>query len=109
MPTVPAVKCPRCGIAADYQITIEMIDPPVGKIDVGHCASCACLFEYIRETGTSYESTSWPPVCRKCRQPVSFAAVTGPDADPTVHFHCRDHHSERWNWQRGADRWTRAG
>ena len=47
MPHCP-VKCPRCRGAAEYQITIEMIDPPVGKIDIGYCAACACLFEHIR-------------------------------------------------------------
>jgi hypothetical protein len=86
-----------------------MADLPVGKIDIGYCTRCACLFEHVRETGTSYESTSWPPVCRACRQPVSFAAVRGGESDPTARYQCRDHPDERWDWHRSTDAWTRIG
>ena len=104
----PTVTCPRCRAAAEYHATIEMLDPPVGKIDIGYCAPCACLFEHVRDTGTAYESTAWPPVCRQCRQPVSVVAISGPDDDQTVQWQCRDHTDEQWNWQRASDRWTRA-
>jgi hypothetical protein len=109
MPTLPTVKCPRCRGTSEYQTTIEMLDPPVGKIDIGYCAACTCLFEHIRETGTAYESTAWLPVCRTCRQPVSFAAVSGPESDQIVQYECRDHKAERWEWHRPTDRWTRVG
>ena len=108
MATTPALKCPRCRSAAEYHVTVEMTDLPVGKIDIGYCSACACLFEYLRETGTAYESTSWPPVCRTCRQPVSFVAV-GPESDQIVRYQCRDHPDERWQWHRSADTWTRMG
>ena len=107
MPTLPTVKCPRCRATAEYQITIEMLDPPVGKIDIGYCIACTCLFEHIRETGTDYESTSWPPVCRTCRQPVSFVDVSGPESDQVARFQCRDHAQERWDWHRPTGSWTR--
>jgi hypothetical protein len=84
-----------------------MIDPPVGKIDIGYCSACTCLFEHVRETGTGYESTSWLPVCRTCRQPVSFAAVTGRESDQTVRYQCREHADEQWDWHRSIDSWTR--
>lgn len=103
----PTVNCPRCRAAAEYHATIEMLDPPVGKIDIGYCAACAGLFEHIRQTGTSYESTAWLPVCRQCRQPVSVVAISGPDDDQTVRWQCRDHQDEQWHWHRPSDRWSR--
>ena len=84
-----------------------MLDPPVGKIDIGYCGACACLFEQVRETGTTYESTSWLPVCRQCRQPVSVASVTGGGEPDSVTYRCRDHANERWEWTRSGDRWLR--
>jgi len=107
MPTLPSVKCPRCRSAAEYQTTVEMLEPPVGKIDIGYCAGCTCLFEQVRQTGTAYESTSWPPVCRTCRQPVSFASVSGSESDQVVRYQCREHQDDRWDWHRAADTWTR--
>lgn len=107
MPTLPPVRCPRCRAAAEYHATIEMLDPPVGKIDIGYCAACACLFEQVRDTGTAYGSTSWPPVCRRCHQPVSVTTVSGTDADQTVRYECREHSDERWAWVRASDRWVR--
>jgi hypothetical protein len=108
MPAVPTVKCPRCRAASEYHATIEMLDPPVGKIDIGYCAACSCLFEQVRDTGTAYESTSWPPVCRKCRQPVSATEMGGTDPDRVVRYQCREH-VERWEHHVRADRWTRLG
>lgn len=103
----PNVRCPKCRTASEYHATIEMLDPPVGKIDIGYCADCGCLFEQVRETGTGYESTAWPPVCRKCRQPVSAVAITGGGADQVVGYQCREHTDERWQWTRDGDRWRR--
>ena len=87
-------------------MTVEMLDPPVGKIDTGYCVRCERLFERIRETGTFYDSTLWPPLCRSCRQPVTVAALAG-DEEPTVLFHCHVHHAEQWTWSRATERWTR--
>jgi len=84
-----------------------MLDPPVGKIDIGYCAACSCLFEQVRDTATAYDSTSWPPVCRKCRQPVAPVTIAGLAADQIVGYQCRDHADERWEWSRGIDRWRR--
>ena len=106
MAAMPTLRCPRCRAAAEYHVTIEMLDPPVGKIDIGYCAACSCLFEQVRETGTAYESTSWLPVCRSCRQPVSVTAAIGTDADLIVHYQCREHPAERWECRR-PDRWVR--
>jgi hypothetical protein len=84
-----------------------MLDPPVGKIDIGYCAACSCLFEQVRETGTAYESTSWLPVCRICRQPVSVATISGPDVERIERYQCREHPPEQWECRRPDDRWTR--
>src|SRR5262245_28698618 len=108
MPTLPTLTCPRCRRTADYQITVEMFDPPVGKIDIGYCPACTRLFEHIRTTATTYESTSWPPVCRTCRQPVSFVSARGPESAQTVRFACRDHRDEIWEWDAAADTWRRS-
>jgi hypothetical protein len=106
MPALPAVACPRCRQKAEYQSTVEMVEPPIGKIDIGHCAACSCLFEQVRETGTGYDSTSWPPVCRTCRQPVAFAALADASGD-IVRFECREPRHDRWEWNRTTDAWTR--
>jgi hypothetical protein len=85
-----------------------MLDPPVGKIDTGYCVRCERLFERIRETGTFYDSTMWPPLCRLCRQPVTVAALAAAEGDEsTVLFECRVHHGEQWAWSRATERWTR--
>lgn len=107
MPATPTPVCPRCRKPAEYQATIEMIDPPVGKIDIGYCTLCACLFEQVRDTGTCYESTAWLPVCRTCRQPVVATSITGSDEDFVVGYQCRDHPTERWQSSRQGERWVR--
>jgi hypothetical protein len=83
------------------------MDPPVGRIDTGYCASCARLFERVRESGTYYDSTSWPPVCRQCRQPVSFARIEAGGSEVVALFDCRNHPREQWRWRRADDRWAR--
>jgi hypothetical protein len=98
--------CPTCARALEYQITIEMLDPPIGKIDTGYCAHCSRLFERIRQTG-AYEPTMWAPVCRVCRQPVAFVSVSTVGAREIVSYECRDHAGEHWAWTRGTDEWTR--
>jgi hypothetical protein len=107
MPAIPTVTCPRCGGAGEYQCTIEMVDPPVGKMDIGYCAACARLFEYIRTPATTYDSTSWPPVCRTCRQAVSFVEARGPESARIAIFRCREHGDERWEWDQASDTWRR--
>jgi hypothetical protein len=99
--------CPTCARALEYQVTIEMLDPPIGKIDTGYCANCSRLFERIRQTDT-YEPTRWAPVCRVCRQPVVFASVDTAKAKQTVFYQCVDHAREQWIWTRGTDGWTRS-
>jgi hypothetical protein len=108
MPPAPNLACPNCSRTLEYHVTIEMADLPVGKIDTGYCTSCARLFERVRETGTFYDSTLWPPVCRSCRQPVSFALAREEAGEHFVLFACRDHPSEQWTWTRRTERWARS-
>jgi hypothetical protein len=82
-----------------------MLDPPIGKIDTGYCRSCARLLESVRESGTYYQSTAWPPLCRECRQPVTFAGMGA--SDDVARYHCREHAREQWTWSRTGDRWMR--
>src|SRR5947209_16698303 len=111
MPGTPTLKCPNCGRALEYHVTIELLDPPIGKIDTGYCSPCARLFECVRQTATYYQSTAWPPLCRECRQPVSFAGVAGDPGssgrDRVARYHCREHTREQWTWNQSTDRWTR--
>ena len=103
------LTCPQCRRALEYHVTIEMLDPPIGKIDTGYCVPCARLFERVRQTDTYYPSTSWPPLCRECRQPVSFAGTgVDPDGEDAARYHCREHQRERWTWSPSSDRWIRA-
>jgi hypothetical protein len=111
MATLPQVSCPRCRAANDYQVTVEIPEPPVGKIDIGYCGTCARLFEFVREIATAYESTAWLPVCRQCKQPVTVVAVgrIGPEGNDTqVDYVCRDHPTERWQHRRADDTWHRS-
>jgi hypothetical protein len=103
---VPSLACPTCARKLEYQITIEMLEPPIGKIDTGYCGHCSRIFERVRQTG-AYEVTMWAPVCRVCRQPVAFAAVDSARGGEGVRYQCRDHPSEAWTWTRGTDEWTR--
>jgi len=107
MSAAPVLACPNCGLKLEYHVTIEMVDPPIGKIDTGYCVPCARLFERIRETATFYDSTLWPPLCRMCRQPVAFVEAAGSADESKALFLCRHHPSERWTWAGASERWTR--
>lgn len=109
MAVLPALKCPRCRRASEYQTTVEILEPPIGKIDIGYCPECACLFEQIRDTGTGYDSTTWLPTCRTCKQPVAVTAVEASGIDLTASYQCRDHADERWHYTRRGERWVRRG
>ena len=104
---IPALKCPTCKRDLEYHVTIEIVNPLVGKIDTGYCSACACLFERVRATGTYYETTAWPPLCRECRQPVVFARVKPDDPEGAAMYHCAVHQHEVWTWIRSSERWTR--
>ena len=107
-PKTPALSCPNCKSTLEYHVTIEMLDPPIGKIDTGYCQACARMFECVRQTGTFYDSTLWPPLCRTCRQPVAVADAAAGTADAgTVLFQCLDHADEQWVWARNGSRWSR--
>lgn len=107
MSALPTLSCPRCRRPAEYQATLEVLDPPVGKIDVGHCADCRCLFERVRDTGTAYDSTTWLPVCRSCRQPVAVVALEGTGPEMVARYRCREHEAEVWEHRRQGDQWHR--
>lgn len=107
MDGLPALVCPRCRGALEYQVTIEMLDTPVGKIDTAYCPACAWLFEYVRETRTYYDSTQWPPLCRTCRQPVSYVSLWVAEDREELIYECRDHPMEQWILVRSNSRWSR--
>jgi hypothetical protein len=109
MPELPSMVCPKCRGALEYHATIEMLNPPIGKIDTGYCAACARLFERVRETNTFYDSTLWPPLCRVCRQPVAFVGLwAGEDQNELLRYECREHSTDGWILTRGTDHWSRA-
>lgn len=103
----PTLTCPHCRKPLEYHVTIEMLNPPIGKIDTGYCERCERLFERIRETDTFYDSTLWPPLCRSCRQPVTFASLASGPEEGSVVFQCRAHAAEQWLWAPGTERWKR--
>jgi hypothetical protein len=104
---IPSLACPKCRGALEYHVTIELLDPPVGKIDTGYCTGCRLLFERVRQANAFFDSTRWPPLCRLCRQPVAFVSVWGADRPEVVRFACRDHANEQWALTRTTDRWSR--
>jgi hypothetical protein len=107
---LPSLACPKCRTALEYHATIEMLKPPVGKIDTGYCVACRRMFERIRETDTYYDSTLWPPLCRQCRQPVAFASLwSNEEQVELLRYECRDHPAEQWTLTRGTDHWSRGG
>jgi hypothetical protein len=104
----PTLTCPQCARPLEYHATIEMLNPPVGKVDTGYCGACRKLFERIRDTETYYDTTLWPPLCRACRQPVTFAGLVSTEhEEEKVLFHCQTHPSEQWVWNRPTERWMR--
>src|SRR5260221_12863659 len=106
MTSIPYFRCPTCDAELEYHVTIELLDPPVGKIDTGYCPRCAVLYERVQETGTFYDSTGWPPVCRTCRQPVTAIASSVAQSDPEiVIYQCARHPEEKWICR--GERWTR--
>src|SRR5262245_28812144 len=108
MAELPTLFCPRCRGALEYHATIEMLDPPIGKLDTGYCATCERLFERVRENNSYYDSTAWPPLCRVCRQPVVFMSLwAGEDQKELLLYECRDHPAEQWMMTRGNNSWTR--
>jgi hypothetical protein len=109
MTSIPAMTCPTCRRNLEYHVTIEMLNPPVGRIDTGYCSACARLIERVRDTDTFYETTAWPPLCRECRQPVTFAGVRPGAPEGTALFQCPLHQREQWTWSRSEERWIRVG
>ena len=108
MPELPSLICPKCRGALEYHVTIDMVDPPIGKVDTGYCPACRRLFERVRESNTFYDSTLWPPLCRKCRQPVAFVSLwLGEDQKELLMYECREHPTEQWMLARGTDHWQR--
>ena len=108
MPDIPSLHCPRCRGALEYHVTIEMLDPPVGKIDTGYCPACKLLFERVRQANAFFDTTRWPPLCRTCRQPVAFVSLwLGEDQQEVLRYACREHASEQWALTRTTDHWTR--
>jgi hypothetical protein len=105
---VPALACPKCRGPLEYQVTIEMLGTGVGKIDTGYCPGCSRLFEYVRETRTYYDNTQWPPLCRACRQPVTYASLWL-DHEQNEHlvYECREHRAEQWTLTRTSQHWSR--
>ena len=99
----PILKCPRCRAAAEYQSTIEMLDPPVGKMNRILRRMHLPLRAHPRDRLAAYESTSWPPVCRTCRAP--FAAVR-PESDRALPV---PRSQRRRGTGIGHDKWTRVG
>jgi hypothetical protein len=108
MAELPTLACPKCRGALEYHATIELVNTPIGKIDTGYCHACARLFERVRETNKYYDSTAWPPLCRSCRQPVTFTSLWA-DADQheQLLYECRDHPAEQWMLTRGNNWWKR--
>jgi uncharacterized protein YbaR (Trm112 family) len=108
MTDIPALFCPRCRTPLEYHVTLEMLEPPIGKIDTGYCPACKLLFERVRQANAFYDTTRWPPLCRTCRQPVAFTSLwLGEDQQELLLYTCRDHGSEQWMLTRATDRWTR--
>jgi len=108
MSEVPSLFCPRCRSPLEYHVTIELVDPPVGKIDTAYCSACKHLFERVRQVNAFYDTTRWPPLCRACRQPVAFVSLwLGDDQQEQLLYACPDHAAEQWMLTRKTDHWTR--
>ena len=101
--STPALVCPDCGGAMEYEAILSWASPGADTVDTGYCPSCARRFCRTRETGR-YDALAWPRLCRICREPVSSVWRTG--ALDAVTYRCSAHPNEEWLYRPLTEQWT---
>ena len=98
----PQLACPTCHGDLEYEVMLSWISPAY-TVDTGYCAVCSRRFLRTRQTGR-YDSVSWAPLCRVCREPVVFVrALNG--RRKTV-YHCPMHPRAVWEYDTVIDEWV---
>ena len=100
---VPPLVCPDCNGSLEYEPELSWRVPGVYTVDTGYCPACSRRFLRNRDTGT-YDSLSWTPLCRICRESVGDGRATGQAGSGT--YHCLTHPTEEWQYEPQTDRWT---
>jgi hypothetical protein len=98
----PQLACPLCHGHLEYEVLLSWISPAAYTVDTGYCASCSRRFLRTRHTGR-YDSMSWAPLCRVCREPVAFVRALD-DRRVTV-YHCPMHAEAVWEYDTVTDAW----
>ena len=95
--------CPDCGSTLERDATLSWISPGTYSVDTGYCLACSRRFFRTRETG-HYDAYCWSPLCRVCREPVSYA----PDPTQTdfATYRCSIHPNEEWRYNPRTDQWA---
>jgi hypothetical protein len=100
---LPQLFCPDCRGPLEFEAKLSWHLPAAYTVDAGYCPACSRRFLRDRATG-DYESLSWTPLCRWCREPVGGARTTEDAAFVT--YHCQAHPAEEWRYAPLTDRWT---
>ncbi len=101
--SLPQLVCPNCRGPLEFEARLSWHLPGAYTVDAGYCPACSRRFLRDRATGV-YESLSWTPLCRFCREPVGGGRTTENAAFVT--YHCQAHPAEEWQYAPHTDRWT---
>ena len=101
----PQLACPICLGDLEYEVRLSWISPAY-TVDTGYCAACSRRFLTTRYSGR-YDSVSWAPLCRVCREPVVF--VRALNGRRKTEYHCPMHPRAVWEYDTATEEWlTRA-
>lgn len=98
----PQLVCPICQGRLEYEVTLSWVSAAY-TVDTGYCPSCSRRFLRTRRTGW-YDSFSWAPLCRVCREPVT--SVRAHDNRGTTVYHCPMHPDAVWEYDAVTDEWA---
>ena len=99
----PELACPVCHGPLEYEGMLSWMSPVAYTVDTGYCASCSRRFLRTRQTD-GYDSMSWAPLCRVCREPVAFVRALH-ERRMTV-YHCPMHPEAVWEYDTVTDGWA---
>jgi hypothetical protein len=100
---LPQLACPNCQGPLEFEAKLSWHLPGTYTVDAGYCPVCSRRFLRDRATG-DYDSLSWAPLCRSCREPVGGAQTS--ESGAYVTYRCYAHPAEEWQYAPQTDRWT---
>ena len=98
----PQLVCPVCQGALEYEVMLSWMSPAAYTVDTGYCPSCSRRFLRTRHTGR-YDSFSWAPLCRVCREPVTSVRL---HQDRRTVYRCPMHPDAVWEYDTVTNGWA---